>query len=165
MIGDVVFFKRTNSFISRVIANITNSDYTHVGLIVAYDEMTGVATIIESNRFIETRITRIQLNESHMVYSTGSKPKEQTDRILKYAYSKIGMKYDYMQVVGLFLSLLFKGYRCAWFNSTNKLICSELIDISYLSSGVKRVDMINIGNITPQELIEKYNMFKSKRGR
>lgn len=164
MIGDVVFFMKTNSLVSRVIANITKSDFTHVGLIVAHDEMTGVATIIESNRFIETRINRIQLSDIHMVYSTGIKPKEVEDRILKYAHSKIGAKYDYFQILGLFLSLLFKGERRAIFNSTNKLICSELIDLAYYKSGIERKHNVNIGNITPQELLEVYDLKDIRKG-
>lgn len=157
MIGDVVFFKRTNSLISRMIAKITSGEYTHVGLIVAYDEMTGVATIIESNRFIKTKLTRIKIESNHTVYTTGSKTKKLQDDIIKYAYQELGTEYDYLQIVGLFISLMLKGKRYATFNSANKLICSELIDLSYYKSGVKRKHSLNIGNITPQELLEVYD--------
>src|SRR5690606_29684225 len=99
MIGDVIFFKKERSFISRIIAFMTKSEYSHVGLIVAYDELNNYATIIESNRFVDTRITILKLNEEHhVVYTTGEKPQEQIDRILKYAYGAIGTKYDYMQI-------------------------------------------------------------------
>lgn len=151
-----MFFKRTNSFISRVIANITNSEFTHVGLIIAYDDITKVATIIESNRFIETRLSRIQLDENHVVYSTGTKTKEMQDKILKYAYEAVGTGYDYFQILGLFLSLIFKGERL--FNSLNKFICSELIDLAYYKAGVQRKHSYNVGNVTPQELLEVYDL-------
>ena len=162
MIGDVVFFRKDNSLISKVIANITKSEFTHVGLIVAYDEKTKIVTIIESNRFVETRLTRVQLDENHVVYSTGDKPKEMQDRILKYAYSQIGVKYDYFQIIGLFLSLLLQGGRYAFFDSSNKLICSELIDLAYYKAGVKRKTNLNIGDITPQELLEVYDFKKEE---
>lgn len=162
MIGDIIFFKKRNSLISRVIANITTSEFTHVGLIVAYDDMTRVVTIIESNRFIKTRLTRIQLDENHVVYSTGNKTKEVQDRILKYAYEAVGTKYDYLQLLGLFLSLLFKGER--YFNSSNKFICSELIDLSYYKAGVERKHSMNIGNVTPQELLEVYELKDIRKG-
>lgn len=160
MIGDVVFFKKTDSFISRLIASVTKSEYTHVGLIVAFNEKTNVATIIESDAFVSTRIRTVQIDDKHVIFTTGEKPKEQIDRIVKYAYNSIGKKYDYLQVFGLFLSLTFKGDRWSFFNSTNKLICSELIDMAYFTSGVKRKDMENIGNVTPFELIEEYSLVK-----
>lgn len=157
MIGDVVFFKKDNSLISKVIANITKSEFTHVGLIVAYDEKTKIATIIESNRFVETRLTRVQLDSNHVVYTTGDKPREVQDRILKFAYEQVGKKYDYLQILGLFLSLLLKGERYVVFNSSNKLICSELIDLAYYKAGVKRKTNISIGDVTPQELLKVYD--------
>lgn len=164
MIGDIIFFKKTNSLASRIIANFTTSEYTHVGLIVAYDDMTGVATIIESNRFIKTKISRIQLTELHTVFSTGSKSEEVQNNIIKYSHSKIGTEYDYLQVFGLFLSLAFKGERKALFNSTNRFICSELIDLAYYKAGVKRKHNMNIGNVTPQELIEVYDLKDIRKG-
>jgi hypothetical protein len=161
VIGDVVFFRKDSSFISRMIAFMTKSDYSHVGIIVAYDELTRMATIIESDRFVNTRINRLELDEKHVVYTTGDKPKEQVDRILKFANQALGVKYDYLQILGLFLSLLFKGER--YFNSANRFICSELIDIAYYKAGVERLTDINIGNISPQELLEVYE-FRVRKG-
>lgn len=164
MIGDVIFFKKERSFISRIIAFMTKSEYSHVGLIVAYDELNNYATIIESNRFVDTRITILKLNEEHhVVYTTGEKPQEQIDRILKYAYGAIGTKYDYMQIFGLFIALLFKTKKHRWFNSRNKLICSEFIDLAYYKAGVKRNDSIKLGDVTPQELLEVYD-FRIRKG-
>ncbi|UUV46707.1 permuted papain-like amidase [Bacillus phage vB_BanS-Thrax4] len=158
MIGNLVFFKKTNSFISKLIAKVTNSEFTHVGLVVGYDESTKVITIIESNRFIKTRVARLELNERHVIYTTGNQPKEVTDKIIAYAYKNIGKRYDYSQLLGLFLSLAFKRKRNLFFNSANKLICSELVDLAYYTSGVKRKTNDNLGNITPQELFEVYDL-------
>lgn len=163
MIGDVVFFKRTDSLFSRLIASITNSEYTHVALIVDFNEKTNIVTIIESDRFVATRIRTIKLDElegSYTLFTTGEKPKEQIDKIVKFAYNSIGKEYDYLQVFGLFLSLTFGGDRYGFFNSTNKLICSELIDLAYYTAGVKRKTTVNIGNVTPRELLEVYDFKK-----
>jgi len=158
MIGNLVFFKQTNSFISRLIAKVTKSEFTHVGLIVGHDETTGVLTIIESNRFIRTRVARLQLNERHVIYTIGEQPKEVVDKIVKFAYKNLGKRYDYLQLLGLFISLSFERKRNIYFNSKNKLICSELVDLAYYTSGVKRNTNKNLGNITPQELFEVYNL-------
>lgn len=158
MIGNLVFFKQTNSFISRLIAKVTKSEFTHVGLIVGHDETTGVLTIIESNRFIRTRVARLQLNERHVIYTIGEQPQEVVDKIVKFAYKNLGKRYDYLQLLGLFISLSCEGKRNIYFNSKNKLICSELVDLAYYTSGVKRKTNENLGNITPQELFEVYDL-------
>lgn len=159
MIGDVIFFKKDNtSFISRAIAKITGSEYTHVGLIVEYDDLSDEIVIIESNRFVNTRIDRIALDcARYVIFTTGYKPVEQTDMIVKYAYRHLNVKYDYLQLLGLLLSLLSKGgINRYYFNSKNKLICSELIDLAYYTSKIKRLNNVNLGNVTPQELINCY---------
>lgn len=161
MIGNVVFFKKDNSLISRIIANITKSQYTHVALVIGFDETTNVATIIESNRSISTRITTTVINENHVVYSTDM-TEEVRNRVVEYAFKQIGTKYDYFQILGLFLSLLLKGDRFAFFNSSNKMICSELIDLAYYKAGVHRKNDFNVGNITPQELLEVYELREMK---
>jgi uncharacterized protein YycO len=163
MVGSVLFFKKTTSIISRLIAKLTKSEFTHVGLIVAYDELTGVATIIESDRFVSTRMSIIQLDNNHVVYST-SMTEDVRDRVVEFAFESLGARYDYFQIFGLFLSLLFKRERHALFNSSNKMICSELIDRSYYRAGVARKNSINIGNTTPQELIELYSLKSVRKG-
>lgn len=159
-----MFFKKTNSLVSKIIANITNSEFTHVGLIVNYNRDTNMATIVESNRFILTRVVEIQLDSNHVIYTTGQKSKEVEDCIVSFAMKRVGTKYDYLQILGLLMSLLFKKGRDGYFNSKNKFICSELIDLAYFKAGVKRKNLENIGNITPQELLEMYDLKECGKG-
>ena len=162
MVGDVIFFKKNSSFISRVIAYMTESEYSHVGLIVAYNKHTNVVEVIESNRFVNTRKVAMKLDDCvHVIYEV-EKTEKQENMILKYANKAIGMKYDYAQLFGIFISLLFDSNGKRYFNSKNKLICSELIDIILFKSGVKRNTYDRLGNITPQELLNYYE-FKVKR--
>ena len=160
-----MFFLKTDTFMSKLISRITNSEYSHVGIIVGYNEETQVATVIESDRFVETRVNSIVLSDDlHVVFSVGDMTDETRDNVVEYAFRSVGKKYDYFQIIGLFFSLLFKRNRFAYFNSANKLICSELIDMAYLSSGVTRRHSKNIGNITPQELLELYDFTMIKKG-
>lgn len=141
-----------------MIAKFTKSKYTHVGLIVAHDDLTGETTIIEADRFIKTGLNQITLDDKvHVVFTTGEKSVEIKERIVKSAMEKIGTGYDYMQILGLFISLILKGSRYEIFDNSNRMICSELIDIAYLKAGVKRKNMDNLGNVTPQELLESYS--------
>ncbi|QPK89720.1 hypothetical protein IEN91_04525 [Bacillus velezensis] len=164
MVGDVLFFKKKNSIISRLISRLTKSDFTHVALIIAYDETLNIATVIEANRLIKTRISKVAVNKENVVYSSGHISDEKLGKILRFAYKKVGTNYDYLQILGLFISLIFKGKRSPLFNSTNKFICSELIDLAYFRSGIRRRDLLNLGNITPQELIEEYDLKEVKKG-
>jgi len=164
MVGDILFFRKTNSWISKIISNLTKGEYTHVGLIISYDEPTGVATIIESNRFIQTRIITIVIDDSYSIFSTGDKPESQRDMIIKYAHDSLGTKYDYLHIIGLAISLLFKGERLKFFNIKNRIICSELIDLAYFKAGVKRNHNVNLGNITPIELLEVYDLKEIRKG-
>lgn len=144
---------------------MSDSEYTHAGLIVAYDDMTGVATIIESDRFVSTKLTQIQINDSHAIYAPRQElSSEKRCKIVKEAFANLGKKYDYLQVFGLFLSLILRGKRYAFFNSSNKMICSELIDLSYYKAGVKRINPINLGNVTPAELIVVYELKDVRKG-
>lgn len=164
MVGDVVFFKENNSLISKIIAKVTASQYTHVGLIVSEDLMTGEVTVIESNRFVKTSLKRLNLDSKiHSLYTIEEKSDEVNDKIVQFAMNKVGTEYDYLQVVGIFISLILKGKRCGIFDDTNKMICSELIDIAYLKAGVKRKNMENFGNVTPQELLKYYPFIKIER--
>lgn len=162
-IGDILFFKKTDSFISKVIAKVTKSEYSHVGLIVGFDRDNQMITIIESDRFIKTKVTKIKISDYHAIYTSGNLSNEVRERIVKYAFKKIGTRYDYMQILGLLLSLLFDKERNGFFNSANKIICSELIDISYYEAGVKRNHPYNLGNVTPQELIDFYGLKEIER--
>ena len=165
MIGDVVFFKKDeSSFISRAIAKATKSKYTHVGIVTGYDKANNVATIIESDRFVNTRVNLIELDRRrHIVYTVKDKAQEKVDMMMKLSYETIGIKYDYLQILGLFFSLLIKRREYAWFNSGNKFICSELIDIVYYKSGIERKGTYKLGSVTPQELLEVYD-FRVREG-
>lgn len=161
MIGNVVFYKDNTSFITKTIANITRSQYSHVALIIGFDEATNVATIIESNGFIRTRVSTIKINKDHVIYELADGMTEEVKgKVVDYATKQLGTEYDYLQILGLFLALVFKEPRYAFFNSKNKFICSELIDNSYYNAGIKRNNNLNIGNITPQELLEVYDLKK-----
>jgi hypothetical protein len=164
MIGNVLFFKKTNSFISRIISSMTNGEYTHVGLIIDYSEETNIATIIESDKFVNTRIAKIQISELHTVYEVDDMTELIRENVVKFAIKSIGEKYDYLQIIGLFVSLLLKRNRYAFFNAKNKMICSELIDMAYLKAGVKRKNSLNIGYITPQELLDVYELKVVRKG-
>ena len=158
--ADIIFFKKTDSFISKTIGYLTKSDFTHVGLVINGLEKTGIhGIIIEADRFVNTRITQISFDENlHAIYRLPNLTKTQQNDIVSFALSMEGYKYDYLQIVGFLFSLIFKFNTGTLFNRANKLICSELIDKAFYSSGVSRKNMDNFGNVFPEELIDLYQL-------
>ena len=157
--GDVVFFRAEDTWISKLIAKLTKSDYTHVGL--ALDNH----RIIEANRFVDTRIVHFQYDEKiHSLYRS----KEVDDTIKEKIYTKAiqyeKYPYDYLQVIRWGIRLIF-GWNMSISNRANKLICSELIDFVFLASGLKRKNILDIGDITPNMLIDLYDLEEVEGGK
>jgi uncharacterized protein YycO len=149
-IGDVVFFKKDGSLINSLIADITHSDYTHVGMVVGENKM------VEANGFIKTRSVPMSLiTGQYEIYRIPNLTDEQKRKIVAYAESKIGTGYDYEKIVGLFIRFeflrTFKG-----FDERNRYICSELVDLSLDAGGVHRLSQENLGNVSPSELLRYY---------
>lgn len=157
MIGDVIFFKKEGLLCSRIYNRIVKREFTHVGFVIAYDEVTGVATIVMQDGFFSTKISRIQLNDSHLIYSTGEKTCFEKERILKTVSMEVGRTASRIALVKKYFSLMFKGDKHDMFNIKNKTVCS-IIGSSYYRAGIKRNNIINIGDVTPKQMLEAYDL-------
>ncbi|QIA28507.1 putative papain-like amidase enzyme [Phage f2b1] len=151
--GDVIFYKPT-SLVGWIISKLTHSDYSHVALAVdAYN-------IVEADKFIKSRVSNLYYVDSiNSVYRLNNATDDQKHIIVNHALTMVGMRYDYKQIFGLFLRLTFrKDY--STFNTANKYICSEIVDTAFLMADVPRKDTRNLGDISPQELFEKYDLIR-----
>lgn len=75
------------------------------------------------------------------------------------ALTMVGVRYDYKQILGLYLRLVFRKDSTT-FNKANKYICSEIVDNAFIAADIPRRDNSNLGDITPQELFEKYDLIR-----
>lgn len=160
MIGNTVFY-RGQGLLSRIVAKLTKSKFSHVSIILKYDELTKIATVIESNILIRTRVTTIKIDENHVIYDVNVND-EIREKIIENALDCLKTKYDYFQDFGIFLSIILKIPRFQFFDDGNKYICSELIDMSYFRAGVPRKNLDNLGDVTPQELLYVYDLKELK---
>jgi len=153
--GDVIFYRPTG-FIGWLVSKVSKSEYSHVSLAVdAYN-------IIEADRFIKSRISNLfYVEEVHKVYRIRHVTAEQQHKIVESALTMVGVSYDYKQIYGLFMRLVFKRDSTV-FNAANKYICSEIIDYAFQMSDIPRHDQLNVGDITPQELLGKYALERVK---
>jgi len=147
--GDVIFYRPTG-FIGWLVSKVSKSEYSHVSLAIdSYN-------IVEADRFIKSRISNLYyVEEIHKVYRLRNVTTEQQHAIAQNALTMVGVSYDYKQIYGLFMRLVFKRDSTV-FNAANKYICSEIIDYAFQMSDIPRHDALNVGDITPQELLNKY---------
>jgi len=66
-----------------------------------------------------------------------------------------GTDYDYAQIFEMLFRIVFRIKRTL-FNNQSKLTCSEVVDRSFYLAGVKRKDVDNLYDLTPEELLHKY---------
>jgi cell wall-associated NlpC family hydrolase len=148
--GDVLFYKGA-SLIARIIAAVTRSSYTHVALAV------GDGQIIEADRFIKTRIRTLQPDEQYDVYEFEGITDETREKLVTAALTLVDYPYDYRQIVRNFIRLVFKR-NASFIEAQNAVICSDIIDVPAYIAGVKRNNVRPVGDCTPAELLEVYQL-------
>lgn len=149
--GDIIFYRPTG-FIGWAISKITKSEYSHVALAIdSYN-------IVEADKFITSRISNLNYVEKiNSVYRLKNITDQQRQAIVVNSITMVGVGYDYKQILGLFTRLVFKRDSTT-FNKANKYICSEIVDNAFILSDIPRKDNKNLGDITPQELFDKYEL-------
>jgi uncharacterized protein YycO len=153
-IGDIVFFRKTDTLLTRLIANVQHSPYTHVGMIV------GDGLMVEAQGFMRTRILPLALEpDKYEIYRIPNLTDEQKRRIVEFAESKVYTKYDYWKAVGLFIRFEFMD-RFKGFDESNRYICSELVDMALHAGNVPRRNMDHLGDVSPSELFVYYDLQK-----
>lgn len=151
--GDIILYK-PETFVGDLICKMTKSPYSHVALVLEGSQ------ILNANRFIKSNVIELEYNEDiHHIYRPKNIKEIHKESIIQRSYKYIGKRYDYLQIIGLFLRVTF-NWNIHSLNSLNKFICSEVIDKIYYESGVQRLDDKLLFNITPFELLDKYEFVK-----
>jgi uncharacterized protein YycO len=152
--GDAIFIL-SKSWFPRTIALTSNSRYSHVGLVIEDGDGDKVK-IIESKPFLKLAIRCFSLqNEVCDCYRLRGNHSQELKLAVEYAKQKIGLKYNYLQFANLYFHVNFNKKRALPQNK--KLVCTSLIDLCYYHSGIKRKDDVDIGNVTLEELLIKYD--------
>lgn len=151
--GDIIFYRPTG-LVGWTISKITHSEYSHVAL--ALDSY----NIIEADKFIKSRISNLYYVENiHKVYRVKGITDYERQKVVNNSLTMLGVRYDYKQIIGLYLRLVFR-MDSSTFNRANKYICSEIVDNAFIAADIPRKDNNNLGDITPQELFEKYDLIR-----
>ncbi len=151
--GDILLV-RGNGLASKLIKAITHSEYSHVALAISDTD------IIEIDVFKKVSIhpnSYLDYDLVHVYNLTDT----QRDSVIAYALAQLDLQYDYIQLMGLLIEILFHAR--SYLNSKNRLICSELIDLAFLSQGVDLVPWKDPGNVTPEDIAESPIVIRSTR--
>jgi hypothetical protein len=152
--GDAIFIL-SKSWIPRTIALTSKSRYSHVGMVIENGEG-DIVKIIESKPFLKLDLKSLSLqNEEYQCYRIKGNHSHELKLAVEYAMRLIGIKYNYLQFVNLYFHVNFNKKKVLPLNK--RLVCTSLIDLSFYNSGIKRKDEMDIGNVTLEELLIKYD--------
>ncbi len=148
-VGDVILYKGGEGILSRAVQFFTKSKYSHVAMMIS-DTL-----LIEANWYKKSNTITFQYDKGKMeIYRVnGGLSVEQKLTLLEHCYGFLNKKYDYPQILGYILRFFNKN-KINTFNSSNKLICSELIDRAYLKVGVDLSNEHYVGDVTPEDIVK-----------
>lgn len=142
--GDIIFIDG-GTLKSWLIKKLLKSQFSHVALAVSETD------IIEID-FLKKVQQKPNPYKNYCIGRVKGVNTEQLKEVVKFAESKIGVSYDYLQILGLFLETVFNIRN--YINQRNRLICSELIYLAYYSQGIDLMPNKSIEDITPEDLYE-----------
>lgn len=152
-IGDVVF-QWDNSILSKVIRLFDhNGRFSHVAICINDNE-----EILEAQYYEKSNIVPFYFQE-YKVVSLGLTD-EQRNRIQELAPTLIGRKYDFIEILSIFIRNVFDK-KFGVINSPKEFICSEIVVALLQKANVIPNDK-NLDNLTPNEL---FDYLKSLQGR
>jgi uncharacterized protein YycO len=142
-------FHSNGSFIQEAIKDVTKSPYVHCALAV------GNGDLIEANGFIRTREIPCSSESGFDVYRIEGLTTQQKAKIISFATSQIGTKYDYEKIAGLLIRFEFL-HNFQGFEEKGHYICSGLVDESLIYGNVQRKNNEFLGNLAPGEMLTYY---------
>lgn len=145
--GDIILFKG-NGIVSKFVKFFTRSEYTHVAMMVSDTKM------IEANWNKKVNVVDFIYNPLEMeVYRyKNSLNVNQQISVVQTSYEMLNKYYDYAQIVVYLFEFFSKKHFNNPFNFQQFVICSELIDKSYLKLMIDLVPWRSIGNVSPDDL-------------
>lgn len=145
--GDVVFV-RDKGLLNDLITSVDKGQFDHVALFVSETE------IIEANYDIKVEIDKFSYPNYEIISLNLNE--EQQAKVLELSKKYIGKKYDFMEILDIFLRKEFNLTFLEKLNNESEVICSELVadileGIGILEKGAEL--------LAPNEL---YTLLKSK---
>ncbi|MHA1304500.1 MAG: YiiX/YebB-like N1pC/P60 family cysteine hydrolase [Candidatus Heimdallarchaeaceae archaeon] len=154
MIGKLLFVKN-NSLIGSWIRRVTNSEYNHVGIFVSKDNIIESRFVgVEETPFSRFKLLKEQKKLDYKIYRIKPEFQKYVDKIIFFVRMQLGKKYDFIQMLALYIFLLFRIKRTIEpIEYGERWLCSELIAEAFEYSGLKIYKEIDSDQITPGDLL------------
>ena len=140
-----ILLVRGSGLISWIIKVVTHSEYSHVALVISETE------IIEIDSFKRVSIRKNPYSNYDLIHVLDI-PDRKRDKVVAFAKAQLGKQYDYAQLLEILFEMVF--HTRLYLNSKNKLICSELIDLAFMSQRINLVPGKRRGCVTPEDIAE-----------
>lgn len=143
--GDILLI-RHSGILSSFIRWYTKSDYAHVAISI------GDEYICEIDMFEKLNIKKNPYQDFDVFRYKHNLSSSQKKKLSKYLLNKVKTNkgYDWFRILSIFLQYTFRFP--VIMDEKNKVICSELIDISYKHIGIDLVPWRATGDVTPGDL-------------
>lgn len=154
--GDLIFV-RNNGWLFNRIRQVTNSEFDHLALCISDSHLIEATPTRGVARAFITKYD----STTHSVCRFNDEYKSNIDTLVSYCESKLGRKYDLLQVISLYILILL-GIK----TSTNPLdireafVCSELVGQGAEEAGIIFADGVATDRLTPGDI---YNSDKLEK--
>lgn len=149
--GDIILHKGT-SWMARIIQWGTNSEYSHVSVIVSPE----MSLFIEATNGIVRASDIRKLRVKYDVYRIKDKHKYNLDKVISFLVDKLGENYDFSGVIYLgFLKLFNLKGKANKFQKDKDFFCSELVAMAFRVGSLDIIPEIKIGSVaSPGDISE-----------
>jgi len=156
MINDIVLFRKNNSWISRAIAFVTSSSYTHAGIVYYVGNNEVITAEAQAKGFVLVKRSKEEfdalVNLRSIILLRSRKPLFDMTEDIELM---LGTKYGYLDLLKILINKI-TGKK-AFKESTNSIICSEAVARLLYSASDCKVDLSKEFNkgfdlITPDDL-------------
>jgi len=154
MRGDILAIKHYSWFGSRI-RKVTNAEYNHVAMFLD-DEWLVEATFkgVKKTHITDYLEREYKGKLEVDIYRITNITDIERDLMLLFLEDKIGKKYDFLQLLTLWVFIVLGiSRRIEPIDNTHKWICSELIAESAYSAGIRFSEKIDPDCIAPADIV------------
>jgi uncharacterized protein YycO len=153
MRGDIILVKNY-SFLGRQIRKVTGGNYNHVGMFISNNKLIeAMFSGVKITDITGYEIARAEGKLDFDIYRFKNISQHQIDTTTSFLLDQVGCKYDFLQLLSIFIFFVFHINRTIEPIDIRKaFICSELIAKALEIANIKISEEVDVDNITPFDI-------------
>ena len=155
-IGDIIFVKNKGWIFDRV-RSVIDSDFDHIAVCVSG---THLVEATPTRGVAKEKISKYD-SVTHSVCRLKHGYKGHIKSLVSYCESKVGKRYDVLQLISLYILILLGIKRTiAPIDIREAFVCSELIGQGAYSAGIELIEGVEVDRLTPGDIYESDKLEK-----